>query len=185
MCDVCVCVCVCRWGSDQGGAAVRGDRHVVGDVLCWEMAPLVEEDFELFEARALSLSLYIYIILTDNIKKGVFAAALFKPAVKRRLGPGFAFQSFARRPLDSMPGCARSLVSLSIYIIIYDPIFAFQSLARRPLDSMPGCARWRGALPWRGARLSVFRSLASRREAGLCSVTGPNTIKHCRPDPPP
>ena len=110
VCDVCVCVCVCRWGSDQGGAAVRGDRHVVGDVLCWEMAPLVEEDFELFEARALSLSLYIYIILTDNIKKGVFAAALFKPAVKRRLGPGFAFQSFARRPLDSMPGCARSLV---------------------------------------------------------------------------
>ena len=36
--------------------------------------------------------------------------------------------------------------------------------------------RRRGALPWPGVCFSIFHSPASRREAQLCSVTGPNTI---------
>ena len=45
-----------------------------------------------------------------------------------------------------------------------------------PTSGLAWMGRWRGALPWRGACLSLFHSLASRREAKLCSVTGPNTI---------
>ena len=45
-----------------------------------------------------------------------------------------------------------------------------------PTLGLAWMGRWRGALPWRGACLSLFHSLASRREAKLCSVTGPNTI---------
>ena len=43
----------------------------------------------------------------------------------------------------------------------------------------------RGALPWRGVCLSIVHSLASRREAKLSSVTAPNAIYECRPDPLP
>ena len=56
-----------------------------------------------------------------------------------------------------------------------DAEFAFLRFSP-PTSGLAWMGRWRGALPWRGACLSLFHSLASRREAKLCSVTGPNTI---------
>ena len=65
-----------------------------------------------------------------------------------------------------------------------DAEFAFLRFSP-PTSGLAWMGRWRGALPWHGACLSIFHSPASRWEAKLCSVTGPNTIEHCRPDPPP
>ena len=45
-----------------------------------------------------------------------------------------------------------------------------------PTSGLARSGRWRGALRWPGVCFSIFHSLASRREAQLCSVTGPNTI---------
>ena len=47
--------------------------------------------------------------------------------------------------------------------------------SRRQLRAWPGWGGG-GVRSWRGVCLSIFRSLASRREAMLCSVTGSNTI---------
>ena len=54
-----------------------------------------------------------------------------------------------------------------------------------PTSGLAWMGRRGGALPWRGVCLFILRSPGSRREAQLCSVTGPNTIQDCRPDPPP
>ena len=56
-----------------------------------------------------------------------------------------------------------------------DAEFAFLRFSP-PTSGLAWMGRWRGALPWHGACLSIFHSPASRREAKLCSVTGPNTI---------
>ena len=54
-----------------------------------------------------------------------------------------------------------------------------------PTSGLARSGRWRGALRWPGVCFSIFHSLASRREAQLCSVTGPNTIYDFRTPPPP
>ena len=65
-----------------------------------------------------------------------------------------------------------------------DVEFAFLAFLRfsPQTSSLAWMGLW-GALPWRGVCLSIFQSLASRREAKLCSVTGPNpkTVKQTLP----
>ena len=56
-----------------------------------------------------------------------------------------------------------------------DAEFAFLRFSP-PTLGLAWMGRWKGALPWRGVWLPIFHSLASRREAKLCSVTGPNTV---------